>query len=70
MVDYTDVRIESLSMSFFFFFFARLGVYIEYSGGQHCQVGLFVIRDCALRPVLLKLYPLTCHFLIWNHLAS
>ena len=69
MVDYTAIRIESLSMSFFFFF-ARLGVYLEYSSGRRCQVGLFVIQDCALRPVLLKLYPLTCHFLIWHHLAS
>ena len=69
MVDYTAIRIESLSMSYFFFF-ARLGVYLEYSGGRRCQVGLFVIQDCALRPVLLKLYPLTCHFLIWHHLAS
>lgn len=33
-------------------------------------MGLFVVRDCALRLVLLEFYPLMRHSLIWHHLAS
>ena len=54
MVDYTVVRLESASLSFFF---ARLGVFLKYSSGWHPQVGLFVPHDYALRLVLLELYP-------------
>ena len=54
MVDYTAIRLESPSVSFFF---ARLGVFLKYSSGWHPQVGLFMPHDCALRLVLLELYP-------------
>ena len=67
MVDHTDVRLGSPSISFFF---ARLGVFLEYSGGRHPQVGLFVSQEHAFRPVLLELYPLISHSLIQYHLVS
>ena len=54
MVDYTAIKLESPSVSFFF---ARLGVFLKYSSGWHPQVGLFMPHDCALRLVLLELYP-------------
>ena len=66
MVDYTFVRQNSPSVSFFF---ARLGVYLEFLSGQRPQVGLFVSRSCAFRPVLFELYPLIRRSLIQYHLA-
>ena len=50
------------------FFFARLGVFLEYSSSWRPQVGLFVSRFFALRPILLSLYPLICQSLIKHHL--
>uniref|UniRef100_A0A7N2RB25 Pentatricopeptide repeat-containing protein n=1 Tax=Quercus lobata TaxID=97700 RepID=A0A7N2RB25_QUELO len=51
------------------FFFARLGVFLESSGGRHPQVGLFVPQNCgAFRPILIGLYPLLRHSLIAHHL--
>ena len=49
------------------FFFAQLGVFLEYSSGRHPQVGLFVPRFYALRPVLFFLYPLIRQSLIKHH---
>ena len=52
MVDYFAIRLDSSSISFFF---ARLGVFLEFLSGQCPLVGLFVPRVCALRLVLLEL---------------
>ena len=49
------------------FFFARLGVFLEYSSGRHPQVGLFVSRCSTLRPVLFTLYPLIHQSLVRYH---
>ena len=66
MVDFDFIKKEIPSVSFFF---PRLGVFLESSGGCHPHVGLFVPRDCgAFRPVLISLYPLIRHSLIANHL--
>ena len=50
------------------FFFARLGVFLEYSSSQCPQVGLFASCFTTLKPVLLSLYPLIIHSLIKRHL--
>ena len=65
MVDFDFVRQECPSISFFF---ARLGVFLEYSSSRHPQVSLFVSRFTALKPILLSLYPLIHHSLIKYHL--
>ena len=66
MVDFDFIRKEAPSVSFFF---ARLGVFLESSGGRHPQVGLFVPQNCgAFRPVLIGLYPLLRRSLIAHHL--
>ena len=66
MVDFSFIRQEAPSISFFF---ARLGVFLEFSGGHRSQVGLVLPQDCeAFRPVLTTLYPLICHSLIAHHL--
>ena len=66
MVDFDFIKKEIPSVSFFF---PRLGVFLESSGGCHPHVGLFVPRDCgAFRPVLISLYPLIHHSLIAHHL--
>ena len=66
MIDFAFIRQETPFISFFF---ARLGVFLENSGGQCPQVGLFLPRNCAaFRLVLLNLYPLICHSLISYHL--
>ena len=49
------------------FFFARLGVFLEYSSDQHPQVGLFVSCFSAIRPILLSLYLIIHQFLIKYH---
>lgn len=67
MVDHTVVRLGSPFVSFFF---ARLGDFLEFFGGCHPQMGLFMSRECAFRRVLLKLYPLIQHSLIQHHLVS
>ncbi|KAL0010941.1 hypothetical protein SO802_006049 [Lithocarpus litseifolius] len=61
-------RVCGLKASEFMVLLSR--VFLEYSSGWRPQVGLFVVRDCALRSVLLKLYPLLRHFLIRHHLPS
>ena len=66
MVDFSFVRQESPSISFFF---ARLGVFLECSGGHFPQVGLFLPRYyVAFRPVFITLYPLIRRSLIAHHL--
>ena len=67
MVDYAVVRLGTPSVSFFF---GRLGIFLEYSSGRRPQMGLFVSRECAFRPVLLELYHLIHHSLIQHHLVS
>ena len=61
MVDYFAIKLDSPSVSFFF---ARLSVFLESSNGRHPSVGLFMHQVCALRPVLLELYPLICIYLV------
>ena len=66
MVDLSLVRRECTSVSFFF---ARLGVFLEKSGGKRPRVGSFLPCDCAaFRPVLLDFYPLIRHSLISYHI--
>ena len=67
MVDHTVVRLGSPFISFFF---ARLGVFLEFFGGCCPQMGLFVSQECTFRRVLLKLYPLIQHSLVQHHLVS
>ena len=64
-VDFDFVRQECPSISFFF---ARLGVYLEYSSSPHPRVGLFVSCFTSFKLVLLTLYPLIRHSLIKHHL--
>ena len=64
MVGFDFLNQECPSVSFFF---ARLGVFLEYSSRRRPEVGLFVPRSSALRPVLLFLYPLICESLIRHH---
>ena len=61
MVGFDFLSQECPSVSFFF---ARLGVFLEYSSGRRPQVGLFIPRSSALRLVLLFLYPLICESFI------
>ena len=42
---------------------------MEYPSGQRPQVGLFVSRFTALKPILFSLYPLICHSLIKHNLG-
>ena len=65
MVSFEFLSHECPSVSFFF---ARLGVFLEYSSSQRPQVGLFVSHFSTLRPVLLSLYLLICQSLIKHHL--
>lgn len=66
MVDFAFIRQETPSISFFF---ARLGVFLEFSGGHRPQVGLFLPLDCgAFRPVLTSLFPLILRSFISRHL--
>ena len=66
MVDFAFIRLEAPSISFFF---AKLGVFLEFFGGHHPQVGLLLPRDYgAFRLVLTTLYPLIRHSLIAHHL--
>ena len=60
--DFLSQKCPSIS-----FFFAQLGVFLEYSSGRRPQVGLFIPRSSALRLVLLFLYPLICESLIRHH---
>ena len=48
MVDFDFVRQECPSISFFF---ARLGVYLEYSFGQRTQAGLFMSHFSTFKPI-------------------
>lgn len=66
MVNFAFIRQETPSISFFF---ARLGVFLEFSGGHRPQVGLFLPLDCgAFRPVLTSLFPLILRSFISRHL--
>ena len=66
MVNFTFIRQETPSISFFF---ARLRVFLERFGGLCPQVGLFLPQACAgFRPVLITLYPLIRCYLIAHHL--
>ena len=66
MVDFDFIKKEIPSISFLF---ARLGVFLESSGGRCPHIGLFVPQDCgAFRPILISLYPLIHHSLIAHHL--
>lgn len=67
MVDYSFIRQEAPSISFFL---ARLGVFLEYSCGSCPQASLFASHVCALRLVLFKLYPLIFQSLILYHLPT
>ena len=49
------------------FFFAQLGVFLEYSSGRRPKVGLFVSCCSTLRPVLFTLYPLIHQSLVRYH---
>ena len=49
------------------FFFARLGVFLEYSSSRRPQMGLFVSRFTAIRPILFSLYPLIRQSLVRYH---
>ena len=64
MVDFAFMEAPSIS-----FFFARLGVFLEFFGGHHPQVGLFLPWECgAFRLILTNLFPLIYHSLIAHHL--
>ena len=66
MVDFDFIRKETPPV---LFFFARLGVFLESSGGCCPQVGLFVPQNCgAFKPVLIGLYFLLHRSLITHHL--
>ena len=66
MVDFVFLMQHTPFVSFFF---ARLGVFLEYSVGKHPQVGLFLPRCCAtFRHVLVTLYPLIWRSIIQYHL--
>ena len=62
MVDYSDIRITSPSVAFFF---ARLGVFIGFSSGHCPQIGDFTLGDSGLSLVLGDQYPLLCQSLGW-----
>ena len=64
MVGFEFLSQECPSVSFFF---ARLGVFLEYSSGWRPQVGLFVSYFSTLRPILLSIYPLIRQSLIKHH---
>ena len=66
MVDFDFFRQECPSISFFF---ARLGVFLEYPSSRNPQVGLFVSHFTPLKPILLCLYSLIRHSLIEHHLG-
>ena len=50
------------------FFFTRLGFFLEHSSGWRPQLGLFVSRSSAIRPVLFTLYPLIRQSLVRYYL--
>ena len=61
MVDYTMVRLDCPSISFFF---ARLSSLLGVVDRQCLKAGLFVGRNCSFRFVLRFLFPLVHHF-VW-----
>ena len=65
MVGFEHLSQECPSVSFFF---ARLGVFLEHSFGRCPQLGSFVSRSSAIRPVLFTLYPLICQSLVRYYL--
>ena len=50
------------------FFFARLGVFLEHSSSWCPQLGLFVSRSFAIRPILFTFYPLIRQSLVRYYL--
>ena len=58
MVDYSVVRLDCPSISFFF---AHLSSLLEVGGRQHLEVGLFVGKDCSFRFAFHFLFPLVHH---------
>ena len=64
MVGFEFLSQGCLSVSFFF---ALLGVFLEYSSGRHPQIGLFMSCFSALRPILFFLYPQIRQSLIRHH---
>ena len=64
MVGFEFVSQECPSISFFF---ARLGVFLEYFAGRRLQVGLFMPLSSAFKLILLFLYPLIRQSLIKYH---
>ena len=61
MVDYSVVRSDCPSISFFF---ARLSSLLEVIGSQHPKVGLFVGGDCSFKFFFHFLFPLV-HRSVW-----
>ena len=64
MVGFDFLSQECPSVSFFF---AQLGVFLEYSSGRRPQVSLFVSLCSAFRPVLFTLYLLIHQSLVRYH---
>ena len=62
MVDYSDIRLASSSIAFFF---ARLGAFIGFSSGHCPQVRDFALGNNSLGLVLDSLYPLSHQSLDW-----
>ena len=66
MVDYSDIRHTSPSVTFFF---TCLGAFIGFSS-EHCpQIGDFALGDSSLSLVLGDLYLLLCQSLGWFELV-
>ena len=55
MVDYSLVRLDCPSISFFF---ARLCGFLVSKSRGHPQVGFFMGRDCPFRNILVFLFPM------------
>ena len=62
MVDYSDIRITSPSVAFFF---TCLGAFIGFSSEHGPQIGDFALGDSSLSLVLGDLYLLLCQSLGW-----
>ena len=55
MVYYSSVRLDCPSVSFFF---ARLCGFLGFIGRKHPRVGLFIVKSCPYRSIMLFLFPL------------
>ena len=58
MADYSSVRLDCPSVSFFF---SHLCFLLKVIGRKHPRVGFFIERNCPYRLVLLFLFPLVYH---------